>query len=131
MTSFDWSRQFEQPGDGEIPYNITFNGYEEGTFIGSIKAHKEFLAINSPVFEKQFYTCDTRDKNASEIDIYDTTYSAFYIMIADLYIKHSLIDWLNGAKVEQVFDVLKLLRRYMLDHQVGLAEVSLALSSLS
>jgi len=130
MTSFDWSRQFEQHGNGEIPYDITFNVYEEETFIGNIKAHKVVLAIKSPVFKGQFFTCDTQDKNASEIDIYDTTYSAFYIMIADLYIKHALFDWLNSAKVEQVFDVLKLLRRYMLDLQVGLAEVSLATFSL-
>jgi len=131
MTSFDWSRQFEQVGDGEIPYDITFNVYEEGTFIGSIKAHKVVLAINSPVFEKQFFTCDTQDKNASEMDIYDTTYSAFHIMIADIYNKHSLIEWLNVAKVEQVFDVLKLLKRYMMDDQVAVAEKSLATFSLS
>ena len=131
MTSFDWTRQFEQLEGEEIPYDVTFDVYEEGTLIGSIKAHKVVLAIASPVFKAQFFTCDTQDKNASKIDIYDTTYSAFYTMIAAIYNKHSLAVCLSFAKVKEVFELLKLARKYMIDDQTDVVEESLATFSLS
>ena len=126
MASINWSRQLEQLWGGEIPYDVTFNVYDEGTKIGRVKAHKMVLAIASPVFRGQFFTCDTQDKNASEIDIYDTTFSAFHIMIAVIYSKDSLIGWLVSAKIEEVFDMLNLVRRYMFDDLVAVTKEGLS-----
>ena len=131
MTTINWKRQLGEVEGEEIPFDISFNVFEEGVLIGSIKAHKTVLAIASPVFKRQFFTCDTRDKNAAEIDIYDTTYSAFNIMIADVYSKHSLREWLSIAKIEKVFEVLKLVKKYMIDDQVAVAEKSLDTFSLT
>ena len=78
-TSVNWSRMLEQLEGEEIPYDVTFNVFEEGALIGSVKAHKMLLAIVSPVFKAQFFTRDTLDKTAEEINIYcqTNTYSAF------------------------------------------------------
>jgi len=131
MTTINWKRQLGEVEGEEIPFDISFNVFEEGVLIGSIKAHKTVLAIASPVFKRQFFTCDTRDKNAAEIDVYDTTYSAFNIMIADVYSKHSLREWLSIAKIEKVFEVLKLVKKYMIDDQITVAEESLATFALN
>merc|ERR1719370_1309887 len=131
MTTVNWKRKLGEVEGEEIPFDVTFNVYEEGTLIGEVKAHKTLLAIASPVFKGQFFTCDTKDKNAVKIDIYDTTYSAFHIMIADVYSKHSLKDWLEAAKIGEVFEVLNLVKRYMMDDQVAVAEESLATFSLT
>ena len=40
MTSLNWSSQYEQLRDEEIPYDVTFNLCEEEAFVGSVKAHK-------------------------------------------------------------------------------------------
>ena len=115
MASVNWSRQLEQLEAEETPYDVTFNVYEKETKIGRVKAHKMVLAIASPVFRGQFFTCDTQDKTVSEIDIYDTTYSTFQVMIDVIYNKYSLTRWLGFSKMEQVLDMHNLVKRYMLD----------------
>jgi len=131
MTTINWKRQLGNVEGGEIPFDVAFNIYEEGTLSGKVKAHKNLLAFASPVFKGQFFTCDTQDKNAAEINIYDTTYWAFNLMIADVYSKHSLKEWLSVAKIGEVFEVLKLVKRYMIDDQVAATEKSLATCSLT
>lgn len=134
MTTIDWRRQLGNVEGEEIPFDVTFNIYEEGTLSGKVKAHKTLLAFASPVFKGQFFTCDTQDKNAAEINIYDTTYFAFNLMITDVYSKskHTLKEWLEGfAKIGEVFEVLKLVKRYMIDDQVAATEKSLANCSLT
>lgn len=130
-TTIDWKSRLGEVEGEEIPFDITFNVFEEGTLMGGIQAHKMVLAIASPVFKRQFFTCDTQDKSAAEIDIYDTTYSAFHIMIADVYSKFSLKEWLGTAEVGEVFEVLKLVKKYMIDDQVAVAEKSLDTFSLT
>jgi len=131
MATVNWSRQLEQLEAEEIPYDVTFNVYEKGTKIGRVKAHKMVLAIASPVFRGQFFTCDTQDRTASEIDIYDTTYSAFQVMIDVIYSKYSLTWWQGSSNIEEVFDMLSLVRRYMIDDLVAVTKEGLATFVLS
>ena len=65
-STIDWKSRLGEVEGEEIPFDITFNVFEEGTLMGGIQAHKMVLAIASPVFKRQFFTCDTQDKSAAD-----------------------------------------------------------------
>jgi len=93
-----------------FPPDITFKIEENGS-VHRIDAHKVLMGLASLVFNRMF-VMDTKDKDAKEILIKETTPQAFQIMKDGIYNTKLIKDSLNGKSVTEVFSVLDLVTRY-------------------
>ena len=102
-TKFDWSSLITRVTD-EIPTDVTFN-IADGDITGQVEAHKMVMAMVSLPFAKMFFTADTLEKTAKEIEIKETTKPSFQIMVDVVYSKTTIEDSLRDKSVDEVFAV--------------------------
>jgi len=91
--------------------DVTFQIVENG-HLHEIKAHRMILGMVSHIFKTEF--CATNDGDKSTMKVENTSASAFQIMIDGIYNIGSIQTSLKGKSLEEVFDVVKLTKRYQI-----------------
>ena len=112
--SIDWSSRLKQVMDesSNIPTDFCFKIADKDNISKEVKAHKIFLAMASPVFNKMFFGSDFTEKSTKETTVENTTQEAFKIMVNAIYNIETITNSLVGKSVHEVFTVLDLVVRY-------------------
>lgn len=99
-----------------IPTDVTFEIVENGQ-LHEVKAHRTVLGMISQTFKAKFsfkaMTMDVGD--VMKIKLEDTSLVPFQIMISGIYNINSIQTSLEGKSLEEVFDVVNLIKRYQIE----------------
>jgi hypothetical protein len=97
--------------DSEIPTDITCRILDtEDEEVGTVRAHKMFLAAHSDFFRKAFYGSgkDMKTKDGY-FDVKGTSLQAFSSMVDFIYEKNVKFD---GKSVDELYDILNIAKLY-------------------
>jgi hypothetical protein len=101
---------------------------EDGNMEGQIKAHKIMLSRASKIFRAQFSgpfaELNKQENGVTQVEIRDTSLTAFQAMIQFMYTESSS-SWDESVKenLDLLFQLLCLAEKYFLDHMKTLVEV--------